>query len=51
MKVLLVYPELPVSFWSAPQVIKYTSVKALTVPLGPLTVAALLPNSWGSEIC
>ena len=46
MNVLLVYPELPLSFWSLPQATRFSSAKALVSPLGPLTVAALLPPDW-----
>ena len=46
MRVLLVYPELPPSFWSLPQAIRFSSAKALVAPLAPLTVAALLPEEW-----
>ena len=46
MNVLLVYPELPFSFWSYSMVTKITSVKAIIAPLGPITVAALLPKNW-----
>lgn len=45
-KVLLVYPQLPRSFWSLELLIKYSGAKALMPPLGLLTVAALLPREW-----
>ena len=44
MNVLIVYPVLPLSFWSHPRVTQLTSARALNAPLGPLTVAALLPE-------
>ncbi|MFH0785473.1 MAG: B12-binding domain-containing radical SAM protein [Pseudomonadota bacterium] len=46
MKILLIYPELPLSFWSFPQTVRYHFTKALFAPLGPLTVAAFLPEEW-----
>lgn len=46
MKVLLVYPEYPVTFWSFDYALKFISKKAAYPPLGLLTVAALLPDDW-----
>ena len=46
MNVLFIYPELPPSFWSLPQATRFTTEKALYAPLGPITVAALLPREW-----
>jgi radical SAM superfamily enzyme YgiQ (UPF0313 family) len=44
--VLLVYPNLPRSFWSFQDILRATGRKALIPPLGLLTVAALLPEDW-----
>lgn len=46
MKVLLVYPEIPATFWSFRYVLKLVSKKAAYPPLGLLTVAAMLPDDW-----
>jgi hypothetical protein len=46
MKILLVYPEYPETFWSFKYAIKFISKKASLPPLGLLTVAALLPKEW-----
>ncbi|UCE82949.1 MAG: DUF4070 domain-containing protein [Deltaproteobacteria bacterium] len=46
MRVLLVYPEYPVTFWSFDYALKFISKKAAYPPLGLLTVAALLPDDW-----
>lgn len=46
MKVLLVNPGHPQTFWSFNQVLKMLGKKALMPPLGLLTVAALLPPEW-----
>ena len=46
MKILLVYPEFPDTFWSFRHAIKFISKKAVAPPLGLLTVAAMLPREW-----
>jgi len=46
LKILLVYPQYPDTFWSFKHALKLSHKKALNTPLGPLTVAALLPTEW-----
>lgn len=46
MKILLVYPQYPDTFWSFKHALKFTSKRALNNPLGMLTVAAMLPADW-----
>ena len=46
MRVLLVYPEFPDTFWSFKHALKFVAKRAASPPLGLLTVAALLPASW-----
>ena len=46
MKVLLVYPRNPDTFWSFKHVLRFVSKKAAFPPLGLLTVAAMLPPAW-----
>ncbi len=46
MNVLLVYPHIPVTFFSLDRVLRMLNKKALSPPLGLLTVAALLPGHW-----
>jgi radical SAM superfamily enzyme YgiQ (UPF0313 family) len=46
LKILLVYPRYPDTFWSLRYALKFVSKKAFTPPLGLLTVAALLPKIW-----
>ena len=46
MKVLLVYPETPDTFWSFKHVLRMVSKRSAFAPLGLLTVAALLPRDW-----
>ncbi len=46
MKILLVYPKYPDTFWSFKYALKFISKKAAFPPLGLLTVAAMLPPEW-----
>lgn len=46
MKMLLVYPGYPETFWSFRHALKYLGKRAAFPPLGLLTVAAELPDSW-----
>lgn len=46
MRILLVYPEFPETFWSFKWALKFVSKRSGTPPLGLLTVAALLPDDW-----
>ena len=45
-KVLLVYPEMPATYWSLRYVLPFIGKKALFPPLGLLTVAAMLPSDY-----
>ncbi len=46
MKILLVYPQYPLTFWSFKYALKFISKHASLPPLGLLTVAAMLPTDW-----
>ncbi|MFC1756543.1 B12-binding domain-containing radical SAM protein [Patescibacteria group bacterium] len=46
MKILLVYPEYPDTFWSFSYALPFISKKAAFPPLGLLTVASMLPEDW-----
>jgi radical SAM superfamily enzyme YgiQ (UPF0313 family) len=50
MKVLLVYPQYPDTFWSFKHALKFISKKAAFPPLGLLTVAAMLPADWEKKL-
>jgi len=50
MKALLVYPEYPDTFWSFKHAMRFVSRKAAYPPLGLLTVAAMLPESWEKRV-
>ncbi len=46
MRVLLLYPLFPKSFWSFEKTLELVNRKALLPPLGLVTVAAILPQEW-----
>ena len=50
MKILLVYPQFPDTFWSFKHALKFIRKKASSPPLGLLTVAALLPSEWEKRL-
>jgi radical SAM superfamily enzyme YgiQ (UPF0313 family) len=50
LKILLVYPRYPDTFWSFKHVLKVLNKKALLPPLGLLTVAAMLPPEWEKKL-
>ncbi|MBE9013464.1 DUF4070 domain-containing protein [Pseudanabaenaceae cyanobacterium LEGE 13415] len=46
MRVLLLYPIFPQSFWSFEKTLQLVGRKAMLPPLGLITVAAILPQEW-----
>ncbi|MDO8609318.1 MAG: cobalamin-dependent protein, partial [bacterium] len=50
MKVLLVYPVFPDTFWSFNYALKFISKKSAFPPLGLLTVASMLPEAWEKKL-
>ncbi len=50
MKILLVYPTYPDTFWSFKHALSFISRKAAFPPLGLLTVAAMLPAQWEKRL-
>jgi radical SAM superfamily enzyme YgiQ (UPF0313 family) len=46
MRVLLLYPVFPQSFWSFEKALQLVGRKAMLPPLGLITVAAILPQEW-----
>jgi radical SAM superfamily enzyme YgiQ (UPF0313 family) len=50
MNILLVYPEVPNTFWSLKTALKFVSKKALLPPVGLLTVASMLPESFEKKL-
>lgn len=50
MRALLIYPEFPDTFWSFKYALPFIRKKASFPPLGLLTVAALLPETWEKRL-
>jgi radical SAM superfamily enzyme YgiQ (UPF0313 family) len=46
MRVLLLYPQFPKTFWSFEKILELVDRKVLLPPLGLVTVAAILPQTW-----
>lgn len=50
MKILMVYPEFPDTFWSFKHALKFINKKASSPPLGLATIAAMLPADWEKRL-
>jgi radical SAM superfamily enzyme YgiQ (UPF0313 family) len=50
LKILLIYPKYPDTFWSFKHALKFISKKASFPPLGLLTVASMLPQDWEKKL-
>jgi radical SAM superfamily enzyme YgiQ (UPF0313 family) len=50
MRILLVYPSYPDTFWSFRHALRFVSKKACFPPLGLLTVASMLPADWEKKL-
>lgn len=49
-KILMVYPEFPTTYWSYEHSLPFIGKKSLQPPLGLMTVAAMLPESYEVEL-
>ena len=50
MRVLMIYPEFPDTFWSFKHALSFVGKKSSYPPLGLLTVAAMLPEAWSKRL-
>jgi len=50
VKALLIYPEFPDTFWSFRYALKFIHKKESSLPLGLLTIAAMLPEAWEKRL-
>jgi radical SAM superfamily enzyme YgiQ (UPF0313 family) len=46
VRILLIYPVFPPTFWSYNKILELVDRKVLLPPLGLITVAAILPQEW-----
>lgn len=46
MRILLIYPIFPPTFWSYDKILELVNRKVLLPPLGLITVASILPQEW-----
>jgi radical SAM superfamily enzyme YgiQ (UPF0313 family) len=50
MKILMVYPEYPATFWSFRHALPFIGKKASLPPLGLLTLSSMLPADWERKL-
>ena len=50
MKILLISPAYPDTYWSFRHALKFVSKKAVGPPLGLLTIASMLPSAWERKL-
>jgi radical SAM superfamily enzyme YgiQ (UPF0313 family) len=50
MRVLLLYPLFPKTFWSFEKILELVGRKVLLPPLGLITAAAILPQDWDYKL-
>ncbi len=50
MKILLAYPAIPDTFWSFKHILKFIHKKAAHIPLGLITIGAMLPKEWDVKL-
>ncbi len=50
VKVLLIQPHYPDSFWSFRHALRFISKKAAVPPLGLITASAMLPKTWEKKL-
>ena len=50
MKILMIYPQYPDTYWSFKHALRFISKKAAVPPLGLITVSAMLPKTWQKKL-
>ena len=50
MRVLMIYPKYPDTYWSFKHALKFISKRAAVPPLGLITVSAMLPENWQKNL-
>jgi radical SAM superfamily enzyme YgiQ (UPF0313 family) len=46
----MIYPEIPITYWSFTHALKYTRAKTSYPPLGLMTIAAMLPSEYAIKL-
>lgn len=49
VKILMVSPEYPATFWSFKHALPFVGKKASLPPLGLLTISSMLPEHWEKD--
>jgi radical SAM superfamily enzyme YgiQ (UPF0313 family) len=50
MRILLIYPDYPDTFWSFKHALKFIHRRAALPPVGLLTIGAMLPKEWPKKV-
>jgi radical SAM superfamily enzyme YgiQ (UPF0313 family) len=50
MRILLIYPDYPDTFWSFKHALKFIRRRAALPPVGLLTIGAMLPKDWTKKL-
>jgi len=50
MKILLIHPKYPDTYWSFKHALKFISKKAANIPLGIISVSSLLPEEFSKKL-
>lgn len=50
MRILMVYPEFPDTFWSFKHALKFINRKNNNPPLGLMTISSMLPDNWERKL-
>lgn len=50
MRAMLLYPKFPATFWSFKHALKFIKKRASLPPLGLLTIASMLPQTWQKRL-
>lgn len=50
MRILMIYPEFPDTFWSFKHALKFVNRKNNNPPLGLMTISAMLPQEWDRKL-
>ncbi len=49
-KIVMIYPEIPTTYWSFKYILRFLGKKAMIPPLGLITVASMLPDDYEVKV-